>query len=400
MAVAFAVASFFAILMDRKRSLNEKIEIYSSGMGNSTIMTMCLIFILAGSFAAISKGMGAVDSAVAIARNFIPEQLMLPGIFLVACFISLAIGTSCGTIATLTAIAIGLGEGMGCSPALTLGAVIGGAMFGDNMSMISDTTIAATRTQGVLPHDKFFENLKVATPAVLITLLLYIILGHKGGQITDVPPITWKDYLLVTPYVLILVLSLCKWNVMALLFCGSILAGVIGILTGKQNMWEVLKQGGDGSINMAETLIVALLAGGLLSLLRCNGGILFVMNKVENHIKSTRGCELGISLLTAVVNLFTANNTVALVVTGPIANELSQKYSCKPSRIASIIDITSCIVQGLIPYGAQILIAIGIAKQFELNVSCIDLILHMYYQLFLAVCLILFILFWKEKKQQ
>ena len=386
MPIAFLVASAAGLLMDHRRPLMDKVEIYARGMGESNIMIMCLIFILAGVFAATAKSMGAVDSAVLIARNLIPARLLLTGIFLVSCFISLAIGTSCGTIAALTPIAAGLVGPMALDPALLLGAVIGGAMFGDNMSMISDTTIAATRTQGVTMRDKFLMNLKMILPAAVIALTIYLFSGRPGVE-QPAAQVHWKDILNILPYGLILVSALCGMNVMALLFLGTLLAGVLGIFSGAFSFWSFLDTAGKGALGMSETLIVAILAGGLLSIVRHNGGIGFLMTKIESRIASSRGCELGVFLLVAVVNLFTANNTVAIVISGPIAREFSQKYHCDPRRIASILDTASCVVQGMIPYGAQILIALGIAKTAGIEVSSLHLIGSLYYPMLLLVAL-------------
>ena len=393
MPVAFIVASATAMLLDRKQKLANKIEVYAKGMGDNNIMIMCLIFVLAGAFAATAKAMGAVDSAVLIARHLIPDQLILAGFFLVACFISLAIGTSCGTIAALTPIAVGLVESMGVSPALMVGAVIGGAMFGDNMSMISDTTIAATRTQGVAMRDKFLMNLRMALPAAITAIVLYLCLGKTTGTAGELQSVTWSHIWAVLPYIVILAGALCGINVMALLFLGSVMSMVIGILNGDLTFWTALSEVGKGVLGMSETLIVAILAGGLLGVIRHNGGISYLLQKIEKAIAGTRGCEFGVALLVTVVNLFTANNTVAIVVAGPVARSLSEKYQCDPRRIASILDATSCVVQGVIPYGAQILIAIGVAKNAGLEISSILLIASLYYPFFLLLSLAVSIIF-------
>lgn len=392
MPIAFIVASAAAIFLNRKVSLTEKVDVYAKGMGDSNIMIMCLVFILAGAFATVSKGMGAVDAAVTIARALIPDSMIVFGLFLVSCFISLAIGTSCGTISVITPIAIGLGSATGLSVELLIGAVVGGAMFGDNMSMISDTTIAATRTQNVTMRDKFLVNLKVAMPAALVTLVIYLFAGISQTPSQETAAVTWRDILLVIPYILVLIAALCGMNVMEVLFSGIVYAGIIGILTNKFDFWATLKLSGDGCLGMAETLIVALLAGGLLSLIRYNGGVTYLIGCVEKCIFSKRACEFGIALLVTAVNLFTANNTVAIVIAGPIAHDLSLKYSCDPRRVASILDATSCVVQGIIPYGAQILIAIGIAHTADLKISTLSLLGSMYYQMLLAVALVVFII--------
>ena len=368
MTVAFLVASASALVLNHKASLKSKIDLFAHGMGDINIMTMCLIFVLAGAFAETARRMGAVDSTIQIALSFIPPHLMLCGLFMVACFISLAIGTSVGTIVALTPIALGVTQTLGISGGLCLGAVVGGAMFGDNLSMISDTTIAATRTQGIEMREKFTANLHVAAPAAIVTVILYIILSHTGEPMAG-RHLTLKMFLDVIPYLCILVLALTGLNVMALLMLGTLLAGVIGIINGSFSFWEFLAAAGVGARSMADTLIVAILAGGLLKVIRYNGGIEYLMKKIERLIPGRRSCEFGIALLVGVVNVFTANNTVAIVIAGPIAKDLAKRYEVSPARSASILDTTSCIVQGMIPYGAQILSAVGLAGAAAVSAS-------------------------------
>ena len=391
MPIAFVVASAAALSLNPGRSLSDKVDIYAAGMGDANIMIMCLIFILAGAFATIAKGMGAVDAAVDIAQALIPSRLMLAGFFLISCFISLAIGTSCGTIAALTPIALGLVQPMGISPGLLISAVVGGAMFGDNLSVISDTTIAATRTQSVSMRSKLIQNSHIAIPPAIVALVVYALSGNSGAVFTA-PAISWHHVLLVTPYIMILILAFTGMNVMLLLTSGTLMAAIIGICLGKFDFWMALKLTGDGTLGMAETLIVAILAGGLLGTIRHNGGIQWVMEKIEGAIRQTRDCEFGIWLLVSAVNLITANNTVAIVVAGPIAKDLSGRFRCRSSRIASILDTGSCIVQGVIPYGAQILIAVGLAKNAGFEVSGLQIIPHLYYQALLAIAVAVWIL--------
>ena len=390
MPVAFLVASAAALIYDRSRKLDEKVEVFAHGMGERNIMIMCLIFILAGIFAAIAKSTGAVEAAVVISRHLIPDSLFVVGIFIVSCFISLAIGTSCGTIAALTPIAAALVKTMHVMPELAIGAVIGGAMFGDNMSIISDTTIAATRTQNVNMHDKFFANLRMILPAAVVSVLIYLFIGMSNNihAAEKLVPINWTHIVNIVPYILILIGALAGLNVIMLLFCGSVLAGTIGIAVGKVGFWGVLATSGSGALGMSETLIVAILAGGLLALIRENGGISYLMNWIEKRIAGKSGCEFGTVLLISVVNLFTANNTVAIVIAGPIARELSQKFNCDPKRIASILDTASCVVQGLLPYGAQMLIAFGIAKAAGLEISSLKLCCFAFYPVLLALALL------------
>ena len=442
MPTAFLVASAAALALDHKRPLSQKVEVYARGMGEPNIMIMCLIFILAGAFAATAKGMGAVDGAVTIARALVPDSLMLLGMFLVSSFISLAVGTSCGTIAALTPIAAGLAGGLSISPALLIGAIVGGAMFGDNLSMISDTTIAATRTQNIAMRDKFRQNILIVLPAVIVTSIIYLFCGFSDGPADNSPavprqntvqtvvvaetvasvetasvesvsaetaevaepvksdeakPVTLAHAFAVLPYLMILVCALLGWNVMLLLFAGTVLAGITGILNGAFDFWGMLDLIGQGTLGMSETLIVAILAGGLLQTIRRNGGIGYLMEKIRKPIRSPRGCEFGVLILVSVVNLFTANNTVAIVIAGPIARELSEQYHCSAKRIASILDTGSCVVQGMIPYGAQILIAVGVAQTSKLDVSSLQLVGSLFYPMLLGVCLIAAIAVHKEK---
>lgn len=398
MPVAFLIASASALLLDRHRTLEAKIEIFAKGMGDNNIMIMCLIFILAGAFASTAKAMGAVDATVLIARNLIPGNWLLCGFFLISCFISLAIGTSCGTIAAITPIAAGLVKSLGIQPELMIGAVIGGAMFGDNMSMISDTTIAATRTQGVAMRDKFLMNLKMIFPGAVAAIILYWIRGRGIVSAGEAGSISWKQIIAIIPYIAILAGALAGANVMALLFLGTVTAAVIGLCTGSLSFWTVLAEAGKGTLGMSETLIVAILAGGLLKVIQYNGGIKYLLQKIEKAVSGQCGCEIGVVCLVGAVNLFTANNTVAIVIAGPIAKLLSDKFHCDPRRIASILDTMSCVVQGIIPYGAQILIATGVARSAGVTVPSLALILSLYYPLFLAVSLLFSIFVRKTQK--
>ena len=395
MPIAFMVASATAFLFGR-RPLEDKVDTYARGMGEANIMIMCLVFILAGSFATIAKGAGAVDAAVAIAQAFIPAKLMVAGVFLVSCLISTAIGTSCGTIAAVTPIALGFAAPLGLPPVLLMGAVIGGSMFGDNLSMISDTTIAATRTQGVQMRDKFVANSKIAIPAAAVALVVYALSGSGVGEVS-VPAVGWREVALVLPYVFVLVAALVGVNVMLVLFAGSLISVAIGASFGQIDFFGTLDLAGKGALGMSETLIVALLAGGLFRLVQENGGVSWLVRCISMLVKGPRTCEAGVALIVAAVNCFTANNTVAIVIVGPIAKECSERFHASSVRIASVLDTVSCIVQGLIPYGAQILIAIGVAKGLDIRVDSLSLLSHLYYQPILALAVILSMVFgWKK----
>jgi Na+/H+ antiporter NhaC len=384
MPVAFLVASAASLLIGRRR-FEEKVETYARGMGEPNIMIMCLVFILAGAFATIAKGSGAVDAAVALARSCIPARLMVAGVFLVSCLVSLAIGTSCGTIAAVTPVALGFAGPLQLSPALLMGAVIGGSMFGDNLSMISDTTIAATRTQGVRMKDKFLANGLIAAPAALVALFLYAVGGASATGTVHPPAVSWEHFVLVLPYVLVLALALAGFNVMALLFSGTVLSAAIGWALGRFAFFDAMDLLGKGTLGMGETLIVALLAGGLFRSVQSNGGVKWLTDGIAKVIRGPRTCELGIFLLVSAVNCFTANNTVAIVIAGPIAKECSERFGASPLRVASVLDTASCVVQGVIPYGAQVLIAIGVARGLDMAVDSFSLLKCLYYQPLLAL---------------
>lgn len=397
MIIAFLVASAAAFALHPKK-LDESLNVFTRGMGDANIMMMCLIFVLAGAFAAVAKAAGAVDSAVAISRYFIPASLILPGMFVVSCFISLAIGTSCGTIAAVTPIAVTITGQLGIPTELMLGCVVGGAMFGDNMSMISDTTIAATRSMDIPMRDKFITNLSFATPAALIAIALYLVTGlTRFSSGSDSVTISAADFLSASPYLVILILSLLGGNVTALLCGAIILTSGIGIFYGKFDFWQALDFIGKGCLNMSETLIVAILSGGLLALVKHHGGVEFILRSIRKCIKGKRGCEAGVAILTSAVNLFTANNTVAIVIAGPIAKELAAAYKCSNKRIASILDASSCVVQGLIPYGAQILIASGVANSSGVKISALKLVSQCSYPILLAAAMVIWIIVAKNK---
>lgn len=397
MPIAFMVASALSLAIGRRRSFEERVETYARGMGEPNIMMMCLIFIFAGVFASIAKGSGAVDAAVVLARAIIPEKLMVAGVFLVSCLISLAIGTSCGTIAAVTPVALGFAEPLRLDPALLIGAVVGGSMFGDNLSMISDTTIAATRTQGVRMKDKFLANGLISAPAALVALFLYAMSGSAAGTV-EAPAVTWSHFVLVLPYVMVLALAIAGFNVMALLFSGTVMAVAIQGLLGKFALFDVMDMLGKGALGMGETLIVALLAGGLFKSVQENGGIAWLTDCISKVIKGRKSCELGVFLLVSLVNCFTANNTVAIVIAGPIAKECSAKFNVDSVRVASILDTASCFVQGLIPYGAQILIAIGVASGLGIAVDSLSLIKCLYYPPLLAIAVFASIVFANPRK--
>lgn len=383
MTVAFLVSSVVALILNHKEKLGKKIELFAVGMGNKDIMIMCLIFILAGAFTASAKAVGGVEAAVMIAQHFIPAQFMVLGLFVISALISLSIGTSCGTIAAIVPIAVTISQSFGINPSFVLGATVGGAMFGDNMSLISDTKIAASRTQNVKIRDEMFANLRIITIPAILCIILYA-LPIFSSTSTDMvqTTLTLDNYIKVSPYIFLLILGISGVNVMFLLFLGTVLNIIIGVSFHILDIYDALACIGDGTISMATTLIVAMLAGGLLLLVRYNGGITYIIKKTGGLIRDKRSCEVGICFLVGMIDLFTANNTVAIITSGSIAKELSSKYGVSPVRTASLLDTTSCIVQGMIPYGAQILIATSLAA--SVGVSSFTILKGMYYPLLMA----------------
>ena len=394
MTVAFIISSAVALILNHKEKLFKKIEVFALGMGNKDIMIMCMIFIMAGAFTATAQAVGGVDAAVMIAQSYIPSKFMVLGLFIISALISLAIGTSCGTIAAIVPIAVSISSSLNINPSFVIGAVVGGAMFGDNMSLISDTKIAASRTQNVAIKDEMLFNLKIITIPAILCILLYFLPVFSTTSTPQNISLDMSSYIKVLPYILLLIFGIKGVNVMFLLFIGTILNVIIGIAFGSFNLFDAMSTIGDGTLSMANTLIVALLAGGMLQMVRYNGGINYIINSTAHLIKSKKMCEFGICFLAGIINLFTANNTVAIITAGPIAKEMSQKYGVNPIRCASLLDTTSCSVQGLIPYGAQILIATSLSA--SISVSSFEIIKGLYYPMLMGVGVIASILFSKE----
>lgn len=375
--VAFVLSSVVAIALSKGGRLNNRIEQFCRGAANSNIMLMVLIFILAGAFAQTAKSMGAVDATVNLVLSILPKNLLAAGIFLAACFISLSVGTSVGTIVALAPVAVGIADRTGLPDALMLGSVVSGAMFGDNLSFISDTTIVATRTQGCKMSDKFKVNIRIALPIAFLTGILYILIGKQAGQGYLPETIEWIK---VIPYLVVLVAAVCGVHVMVVLFVGILLSGLVGLSTGSFDVWGWNAAMGSGITNMGELIIVTLLAGGMLEMIRYNGGIDWIIVKLTSHIRSSKGAEGSIAALVGFANLCTANNTIALIMAGPIAKDIADKFKVDPRRSASILDIFSCFVQGIIPYGAQLLMASGLG-----NVSPIEIMQYLYYPYLLGI---------------
>ncbi|KEH95310.1 Na+/H+ antiporter NhaC family protein [Clostridium massiliodielmoense] len=386
--VSFLVAAFVAIAMNRKEKISKKIEVFCKGAGNPNIILMCIIFILAGAFAQVAKEMGAVSSTVNLGLTILPGNILLAGVFIICCFISLSIGTSVGTIAALAPMALGIAQKTGLPIGLALGAVVSGAMFGDNLSMISDTTIAATRTQGCEMKDKFKMNISIVIPAAIITAIIFAVISM--GKTTALTVGYEYSIIKVLPYLIVLISALCGMNVMLVLVGGTIFAGVVGIGTHSFDIWGFMKAIEAGIGGMSELIIISLLIGGMVEVIKHNGGIVFLLNLITKRIKSRKGGEFGIAALVSVVDICTANNTIAIVMSGPIAKDIADKYGIDPRRSASILDTFSCFFQGTIPYGAQILTAVGVAGAV---ISPFDIMKYLYYPYLMGVCAILCIVF-------
>ena len=387
--VSFLIACLYAILIFKGKSIEERFAVLARGAAKEDIMTMVLIFILAGAFAATAKQMGAIDATVNLTLSLMPMKMMLCGMFIAACFVSLSIGTSVGTIAALTPIACGIANETGLSLPLMVAVIIGGSYFGDNLSFISDTTIMATKTQGCKLKDKFRYNLKIALPAAIITLVLYLIAGTAATATLVEREI---NYLLIIPYIYILVSAICGLNVMMLLSTGTILAGTIGILNEKLTLAEWSSAMNNGIMGMSELIIVTLLAGGMIEVMKETGGIEYLKTKLTRKISSRTGAEISIAGLVVLTDFCTANNTIAILTTGPLAKEISTLYKIDPRRTASILDTFSCFAQSVIPYGAQMLIAAGLA-----SINPIEVIPYLYYPFVLGIVAFLYIIFRHEK---
>ncbi|EJW89497.1 Na+/H+ antiporter family protein [gut metagenome] len=383
--VAFLVASCYAIAITRGLPLEQRIQQFSQGAANKNILLMIWIFVLAGAFAHSAKAMGAIDAAVNLTLHILPDDLLIAGIFIAACFISLSIGTSVGTIVALTPVAVGLAEKTGVELPFMVAVVIGGSFFGDNLSFISDTTIASTKTQGCRMRDKFHINSMIVVPAAVIILLTYVFLGLSVTAPTEVEHIEW---LKVIPYMIVLASAVAGVNVILVLLIGILASGIIGMATGSFNLFDWFGAMGTGITGMGELIIITLLAGGMLETIRYNGGIDFIIRKLTSHVNSKRGAELSIAALVSIANLCTANNTIAIITTGPIAKGIAHKFQLNPIKTASILDTFSCFVQGIIPYGAQMLIAAGLA-----NLSPLSIIGNLYYPFTMGICALGAILF-------
>jgi Na+/H+ antiporter NhaC len=376
--VAILIAASISLMMNPKESLTKKVEVFTKGAGNSDVMLMVLIFLLAGAFSEVTKKMGAVESTVNLALSIIPQNLLIVGLFVIGCFISLSMGTSMGTIVALAPIGVGISEQTDISMALSMAAVIGGAMFGDNLSVISDTTIAAVRTQNTNMKDKFKVNFFIVLPAALITIvLIWLFTAGEQAEITN-QSFNWVK---IIPYLGVLVTSLIGVNVLVVLASGIVSAGIIGLLDESYNVMGLIQAIGDGIAGMQELSLLSILISGLVGVIKYNGGIDYLLQLVTRNVKSKKGAQFGITGLVSLTNLSTANNTISILIAGPLAKNIADQYDIDPRKSASLLDIFSCCIQGLIPYGAQILLAAGVA-----TISPFSILQYSFYPFLIGVC--------------
>ena len=388
--VAFMISSIYAVAISGGMPVRKRVDTYSKGAGANNLMLMLWIYVLAGSFAASAKAMGAVDATVNLALSILPASMILPGLFLAACFISVSIGTSVGTVVALVPIAAGLAHSMDANVGMMTAIIVGGAYFGDNLSFISDTTVVATQTQNCKMSDKFKVNSMIVVPAAVLVLIAYSIMGIGLQAPTHINEV---EYMKVLPYLIVLITAIAGMNVMAVLTLGTLLCGAIGIgshllgASGSYDLFGWFSAMGNGIIGMGELIIIAMMAGGMLEIIRENGGIDFIINKITAHVNSKRGAELSIAALVSMVNICTANNTVAILTVGNISKKIGDRFGVDNRKAASILDTFSCMVQGLIPYGVQMLLAAGLA-----NLSPMDILPYLYYPLAIGVAALLAIL--------
>ena len=388
--VAFMISSIYAVAISGGMPVKKRVDTYSKGAGANNLMLMLWIYVLAGSFAASAKAMGAVDATVNLALSILPASMILPGLFLAACFISVSIGTSVGTVVALVPIAAGLAHSMDANVGMMTAIIVGGAYFGDNLSFISDTTVVATQTQNCKMSDKFKVNSMIVVPAAVLVLIAYSVMGIGLQAPTHINEV---EYMKVLPYLIVLITAIAGMNVMAVLTLGTLLCGAIGIgshllgASGSYDLFGWFSAMGNGIIGMGELIIIAMMAGGMLEIIRENGGIDFIINKITTHVNSKRGAELSIAALVSMVNICTANNTVAILTVGNISKKIGDRFGVDNRKAASILDTFSCMVQGLIPYGVQMLLAAGLA-----NLSPMDILPYLYYPLAIGVAALLAIL--------
>ena len=391
--VGFLIALIVAFMQTRGKSFNEKFSIVARGVGDENIITMCLIFLAAGAFSGSVSAAGGVDSTVNLGLSLLPPSIAVIGLFVIGCFISISMGTSVGTITALVPIAVGISEKTGFAMAICVGAVVSGAMFGDNLSMISDTTIAAVRTQGCEMKDKFKRNFLIVLPAAIVTIvvLFFLTRGSKFKMEDDLDYNILQDI----PYLLVLITAIIGVNVFIVLISGTVLSVIVGIATGAMAPSAVFTSIGTGVTNMYDITVISILVASISALVKQNGGFAFILEKIHNHVHTYKGAEFGVAALISLVDAATANNTVAIVIAGPIAKEISEDYDIEPSRSASLLDMFASVFQGIIPYGAQLLTAAALS-----GLTPFAIIPYLFYPYLMAVCGIVSILLPQKKRSK
>lgn len=388
--IIFMIASIYAVIISGGLPLQKRVDIFSRGASSSNLLLMLWIYVMAGAFAASAKEMGSIDATVNLTLSALPSSLLLPGLFLAACFVSISIGTSVGTVVALVPIAVGIASQTNVSSALITAIIVGGAYFGDNLSFISDTTVVATSTQGCRMSDKFRANAFIVAPAALVILIIYSVMGIG----VNVSPASHDvNFVKVLPYLIVLITAICGMNVMAVLVIGITLCGAIGMIDGSYTLFGWLGAMGKGVVGMGELVIVAMLAGGMLEIIRENGGIDYIIQRMTAHISSKRGAELSIAALVSFVNVCTANNTIAILTVGGITKKIGDRYGVDNRKAASILDTFSCATQGLLPYGVQMLLAAGLAK-----LSPIEILPYLFYPVAIGTAALLSIIFRYPKR--
>ncbi|UXR48176.1 Na+/H+ antiporter NhaC family protein [Staphylococcus simulans] len=357
--IAITIAVIVALIMNRKEKFTEKVEVFTKGAGHSNIILMVLIFVLAGAFSKVTEDMGGVKSTVNLGLSLIPGNLLIIGLFIICMFVSISMGTSVGTVAAIAPVGFGISEATDISAALAMATVVGGAMFGDNLSMISDTTISAVRTQHTKMSDKFKVNFKIVLPGAILTMVILGILTHSA-TISSTKDYSF-EFIKVIPYLLVLILALIGVNVIIVLIGGTVLSGIIGLIDGSFNWIGFLKAASEGMIGMEDIAIIALMIGGLIGIIQHNGGITWLLNFVRSKVKSRRGAEFGIASLVSAADISTANNTISILMAGPLAKNIADEYDIDPRKSASILDIFGSCFQGLLPYSPQVIAAAGVA---------------------------------------
>lgn len=384
--VGFLIALIVAFVQNRRLRFSDKLSIISKGIGEENIVTMCLIFLAAGAFSGTIQAAGGVESTVNLGLSIMPSSVAVVGLFIIGCFISVSMGTSVGTITAMTPIGVGIAEKTGIAMPICVGAVVCGAMFGDNLSMISDTTIAAVRTQGCEMKDKFKENFLIVLPAAIITAVLFFFMAR--GNVGKIEGNLQYDIIKVIPYLVVLIGALIGVNVFLILIVGTVLAALVGVGTGAFAIGELFQKMGDGVTSMYDITVISIVVAAIVALVKEYGGIEFILNLIKKRINGPRGGEFGISALALLVDCCTANNTVAIVMAGPIAKEISDEFDVSPKRSASLLDIFASVGQGMIPYGAQLLTAAGLSA-----LSPVQIMPYLFYPILMGISAVLFIVF-------